>query len=325
MVKADAYGHGLQEVAKAAEDIVDGFGVATLEEGLKLREIGINKPILTLISSVCEIEEAAKADLTVCVGDKSQIDEISRLVNGGAVASDKFKIHIAVDSGMHRLGFCEDEIDNAIKSLKALGISVNGVYSHLRARSQKQIRSFDRVCAIVNKEFPNAIRHLASSHSFLAKRLRYDAVRVGISAYKGAMSVESEVIKARRVCAGEFVSYGNFKLKRDCAVAVVFGGYADGVAREFPSSVYICGRECKVIGNVCMDVCIVDCGDYLPKVGEKVTLLSADTIDKAAKQRRSIVYTLSTCWKNRIERIYEYDKSGSEKTCQSGGYAPREG
>ena len=132
------------------------------------------------------------------------------------------------------------------------------------------------------------------------------------------MRIESKVIAARRVAAGEFVSYGSFKLSCDTNTAVVFGGYADGVQRENPSAVYIRGRECRVLGKVCMDMCVVDCGDFLPDIGEKVVLSDAEKIKRVSKMRRSVEYTAMTCWRGRIERIYEYDKGRSEDSLKKG-------
>lgn len=318
MVKADAYGHGLSEVALAVEDIVDGFGAAVLEEGIALRNCGITKPVLLLVCAPYELPIAVKYGLTVCIGDLSQLDEIEKLIACGEIGADELKVHIAADSGMHRLGFTEQQLDGVLKRLMSCGVSVGGVYSHLRVRSRAQINAFARMSETVKAVYPNAVRHLASSHSLSCRRLRYDAVRVGISAYKGAMSVESKVITARKVKAGEYISYGNFKLEKDTNAAVVFGGYADGVARERPSSVYIRGRECRVLGRVCMDMCVVDCGDFLPFIGEKAVFTDSNIIDKVSKQRGSVDYTVMTCWRGRVERIYEYDKGGSEKFCKSG-------
>lgn len=318
MVKADAYGHGLCEVAQAVEDIVDGYGVAVLEEGLSLRACGIKKPVLLLICPPDELIEAINHGISVCIGDETQLAALENAVSDGIISADQAKIHIAVDTGMHRLGFEVGAVDATLKRLCKIGISAEGVYSHLRVRSQKQIKAFDRACNIVRAYCPNALRHIASSHSAGCKTLRYDAVRVGLYAYEGAMRIESKVIAARRVAAGEFVSYGSFKLSCDTNTAVVFGGYADGVQRENPSAVYIRGRECRVLGKVCMDMCVVDCGDFLPDIGEKVVLSDAEKIKRVSKMRRSVEYTAMTCWRGRIERIYEYDKGRSEDSLKKG-------
>ncbi|MBD5092352.1 MAG: alanine racemase [Clostridiales bacterium] len=317
MVKADAYGHGLLEVARSTENEVDAFGVATVDEGVRLRSSGISKDILTLIWAAHELEEGVAHRLTLALSNETQLARIVDLLENGKAKPQDIRLHIALDSGMHRLGFCESELDGVLSKLKECGVEIEGAYSHLRVRSMRQISAFDRMCAAVRRYYPNAIRHLAASHSIPCKRLHYDMVRLGIAAYHGAMRVVSEVVAARHVSKGEFVSYGNFKLERDTNTAVIFGGYADGVCREHPSDVYIRGRRCRVLGRVCMDMCIVDCGDFLPNIGEEVALVDGERILEVAKQRRSIEYTVMTCWHGRVERIYENDESGS-KACGKG-------
>jgi len=112
---------------------------------------------------------------------------------------------------------------------------------------------------------------------------------------------------------GEYVSYGNYKLKSATNTAVVFGGYADGVYRERPSSVFIRGRRCRVIGRVCMDMTVVDCGDFLPEIGEDAVLTDPEHIDLVTKERKSINYTVMTCWHGRVEKIYGNDESGGKE------------
>ncbi len=318
MVKANAYGHGLREVALNTEDLVDAFGVATVEEGISLRDAGIKKDVLVIACAADEIETAAEYGLTVGLANEVMLEEVERLVGSKAIAADALKIHLVADSGMHRLGFEEGQIDGVLKRLRACCVELCGVYSHLRARTQRQIRCFDRICAAVSRVYPSALRHLAASHALSCKRLRYDMVRAGIAAYEGAMRVESRILTVRRVNAGEYVSYGRFKLQRPANTAVIFGGYADGVARERPSCVYIDGQKCRVLGNICMDMCIVDCKDIPVKVGQSVILTDSVHIDEISKQRKSINYTLMTCWKGRVERIYLYDESRGETGGESG-------
>lgn len=314
MVKADAYGHGLTEVARAVEDEVDAFGVATVDEGVRLKDCGISRDVLTLIWAVDELETAISHGLVLSLSNVVQLTRIEELIESGKAKSQDTRLHIALDSGMHRLGFCDGELDGVLSRLKSIGVQIEGAYSHLRVRSLRQISAFDRMCEVVRKYYPNAVRHLAASHSIACKRLHYDMVRVGFSAYHGAMRVVSEVVASRRVSKGEFVSYGNFKLERDTNTAVIFGGYADGVCRERPSEVYIRGRRCRVLGRVCMDMCIVDCGECLPRIGEEVILVDGANILDVAKRRKTIEYTVMTCWHGRVERIYENDESGS-KAC----------
>ena len=304
MVKADAYGHGLVKVAKRAENVVDAFGVETLEEGVKLRSAGIKSEILVLALCENEIFRAYKLDLTIGLHNREQFAKIVSLIDSNRINPAKLKTHIKVDSGMHRLGFCLDELQIVLQKAKALGINVAGIYSHLRDETESQKSTFDRFVEVAKGYYPDIKAHLASSHSLFNPNLRYDGVRLGINAYNGAMSAYSQVVESRRLQAGERVSYGDFVLQKATNTAVIFGGYADSIARENPSSVRIRGKKCAVIGNVCMDCFVVDTGDLEAKVGERVLLFDSDTASEVASERNTIEYCLMTSQKGRIMRVY---------------------
>ena len=304
MVKADAYGHGLVKVAKRAENVVDAFGVETLEEGVKLRSAGIKSEILVLALCENEIFRAYKLDLTIGLHNREQFAKIVSLIDSNRINPAKLKTHIKVDSGMHRLGFCLDELQIVLQKAKALGINVAGIYSHLRDETESQKSTFDRFVEVAKGYYPDIKAHLASSHSLFNPNLRYDGVRLGINAYNGAMSAYSQVVESRRLQAGERVGYGDVVLQKATNTAVVFGGYADSIARENPSSVRIRGKKCAVIGNVCMDCFVVDTGDLEAKVGERVLLFDSDTASEVASERNTIEYCLMTSQKGRIQRVY---------------------
>lgn len=304
MVKADAYGHGLVKVAKRAENVVDAFGVETLEEGAKLRRAGIKRDVLVLALCENEIYRAYKLDLTIGLHNREQFAKIVSLIDSNRINPAKLKTHIKVDSGMHRLGFCLDELQIVLQKAKALGINVSGIYSHLRDETESQKSTFDRFVEVAKGYYPDIKAHLASSHSLFNPNLRYDGVRLGINAYNGAMSAYSQVVESRRLQAGERVSYGDFVLQKATNTAVVFGGYADSIARENPSSVRIRGKKCAVIGNVCMDCFVVDTGDLEANVGERVLLFDSDTASEVASERNTIEYCLMTSQKGRIQRVY---------------------
>lgn len=312
MVKADAYGHGLVRVALATQDIVDAFGTATTEEGIALREAGITKDILVMICPPHELKAAVSAGLTVGLHNFEQLAELARLISSGEVRAGEIRAHIKVDTGMHRLGFSQSDLPKALDALSSLGITPNGVYSHMRARAYSQKRQF--ICAIsqVKARFGQAEAHLAASANLNVKSLQFDCVRIGVAAYRSAMTVTSEVVEARYVQSGERVGYGNFKLAEGANIAIVYGGYAEGLDREHPSSVLIRGRLCKVVGRVCMDMFAADTGDFLAEVGESVTLYSPALEQLAAKERKTIEYAVMTCWHGRIKRCY-IDKTAGEE------------
>lgn len=318
MVKADAYGLGIEEVATFIEDDVDAFGVVSIDEGIALRRSGIKKHILLCACACDEIKCAIDNNLTIAVHSFEQIDALEKLIKDGVICSKNVRLHIKVDSVMHRLGFAPCEVANVVKRLKKIrlecrklsrfegktSLDVVGIYTHLRDETFDEKVRFDKCVQEVKSVFENAVCHVASSHSLWNKDLRYDGVRLGISAYKGCMRVASQVIETRRVRKGEKISYGNFTLESDTNTAVVFGGYADGIARENPSSVYIRSKECKVLGNVCMDTFIVDTGDFIANIGETVVLFDEQISPDVVNERNTIEYTLFTCWKGRIERVY---------------------
>lgn len=303
MTKADAYGHGLCKVAKYVEDEVDGFGVETLEEGLRLRRAGIKKEILTLALCPCEIAKACDNNLTIALHNEQQIVEIENLTRQKRINPQLVKVQIKVDCGMHRLGFSAWQLEKVLPKIKALALNVVGVYSHLRDDTPEQIAWFERLASVVKNVYPLAKMHLASSRFLDCENLRYDAVRLGIKAYEGAMSAHSQVLEARFVKRGQGVGYDGVMTERDTNVAVVFGGYADGIARETPSSVWIGARKCKVLG-VCMDCFLVDTGDFSAPIGEKVTLFDGDTIEQVAKERGTIDYAVMTSLHGRIVQKY---------------------
>lgn len=304
MVKADAYGHGLCKVATYVDDIVDAFGVENVEEALRLKKAGITKEILALAVSPNEIETAYRNGITIGLHNTEQFDKIVYLIGHNRVNPQRFNIHIKVDSGMHRLGFCVADLEKLLPKAKEIGLRISGVYSHLRDAGNDQKDEFDKLAGIVKSYYPQAKKHLASSHSLANPHLRYDMLRVGIKAYEGAMSAFSQVVEARFLQAGEKVSYGDFILEKDTNTAVVFGGYADGIAGENPSCVYIGNQKCRVIGNVCMDCFVVDTEKYVAKVGEEVVLFDEKTLQDVATERNTIDYTVLTSLKGRVKRVY---------------------
>ena len=148
----------------------------------------------------------------------------------------------------------------------------------------------------------------------------YDMVRIGHAAYDGAMSVTSRVIAVREAKAGECVGYGHFRLARDTSLAVVFGGYFDGVYRESPSPVVINGKICPVVGSVCMDMFAVDAGGTEARTGDEAVLLGgALSASYVAAARGTSDYEVMTCWHGRVERKYVDEKgSTAASECRGG-------
>ena len=302
MLKADAYGHGLSEVAKATCDIVDGFGVFSLEEGLKTRKIAPKTPVLVNMLDADEIETAIKNKLIIGLSNDLQLSKIEQLTRQNTRQND-INIHLKVDSGMHRLGFDVDALDEVCKRLNGIGVELKGIYSHFGDHYCAQTERFDKACQIVAKYFKNFTRHIASSHTAFQRGLYYDGVRIGLAAYFGAMRVESEVVASRCVQSGEYVGYGDHFMPKSTNIATIFGGYADGIDREKFRFVWRDGKQYRVI-SVCMDSTIIDTGDDNLKIGDKVLLLDETKLNITAQEMNTIPYTLMTAWRGRISKIY---------------------
>lgn len=285
MVKADAYGHGLQQVARAVDDLVCGYGVATVEEGMLLREC-TDKDVLVCQWSVDETEVAEHNNLTLSVTDFDSLD----YVKGKAVKSI-----LKANTGMNRFGFDREAV--ALLKSKLKGVAPLGVYSHVYSPTalQPQRQLFNEFCELLCLD-----GHLLSSHY---NHVPHQIIRVGIGAYEGAMTVTSRVVAVRKLKKGDNVGYGNV-LERDGHVAWVFGGYADGICRERPQPMMIGGQEVESVA-VCMDSTAVFTGEYRPKVGDEVVLVGQNlTINKIAQSTLTTPYTVMTCWRGRVKRTY---------------------
>lgn len=306
MVKADAYGHGLVPVARAVENLIHSYGVATLQEGVALRKEGIRKEILLLAYTDDELDVANDCSMTLCVGS---IQQLERLAASGL----KPKVHLKLNTGMNRFGLDKRDLARALEISEEGGINVCGCYSHLRRADAPQYADFDRMRREVQLKYPSAVPHLCSSSSLNYNS--YKLVRVGLAAYENAMTVVSQVVEARELFSGDYLGYGSYILEKPTKIAWIFGGYADGIMREKPQNVYIRGVKCRTL-LVCMDVIAVET-PFLCEVGESVILQNENySAAEIADDTDTIPYTALTGRQGRIQRIY-YDESGSKKDCES--------
>lgn len=303
VVKADAYGHGAVPAAKAlAEQGVDAFAVACPAEGIALRQAGIGGEILVLgCTPPQETEVLARWDLTQTVADEGHACALAR-------QGLPLKVHLALDTGMHRLGLpAEDrEAIGRVRSLPHLRFQ--GTFSHLcvsdscaeesRAYTKRQLECFYEAVAWMRAAGydPGAV-HIQASYGILDLPPQpCDYGRAGIALYgaasagkpegmweelKPVLSLRARVVSLRELPAGEGAGYGlAFRCVRDTRLAVVSIGYADGLFRALSQSggeVLIRGRRCPMAGRMCMDQLLVDVTD-LPEVeaGDVVTLIGRD-------------------------------------------------
>ena len=342
VVKANGYGHGSVEIAKYTEDITDCFAVAVLSEAIELREAGIRKPILILgYTSPSLYEDLISYDVMTALYN----EEEARILSETAVRAGKTAvIHIAVDTGMTRIGFrCNEESAETIKRISGLpGIAIKGMFTHLSCAdmeaewaeeyTKKQLDEFDSLIRMLkerNVEIP--FRHAFNSAKTMSFEQRgYQGVRSGIVTYglypsdevdknvlllKPALSWYAHVIHIADTEPGRGVSYGaTYHTKKECTrIATVSAGYADGYPRALSGKgrVLIRGQYAPIIGRVCMDQFMVDVSDIEGvQVEDTVTLIGRDgeneiTADEIAVLDQTINYEVTCRISPRVHRIYE--------------------
>jgi alanine racemase len=308
VVKADGYGHGAVPVARAA---LDGgatwLGVALVEEGVELRDAGIDAPIMVLAEPPPAAAATAVANgLTPVVYTSAGIEALAAAV-ASSDRTEPLPVHVKVDTGMHRVGASpRDALALAKEVLRLDQLRLEGLMTHLAVADEPdnpyttaQLVSFEAVRAELRAEgVEPPIVHAANSAGLLAAGARYDLVRCGIALYgiepapgvnggvalQPALSLHARVSYVKELLAGERVSYGlRYTLERRGRVATVPLGYADGVPRrlfEVGGCVLIDGRRHPIAGAVTMDQILVDAGDADVHVGDEVVLLGRQGDDQ---------------------------------------------
>ena len=336
VIKADAYGHGLVPIArKAVECGAAMLAAACVEEGLALREAGIEAPILVTIQPLRDQAlPAIEADLRLVVGDAHAGEvygELARQV--GKVAT----VHCKIDTGMGRQGFAADSALEGLRFLTRIShLDIEGVMTHFPgadqpngAYEQEQLRAFKRLLSDMNKEgIPYEIAHMANSAGILnVPGSTFDLVRPGLMTYgvwpvdnppadesvRPVLRWETRVIAVKTLERGQPVGYGGiYTTPVRMPVAIVPVGYADGYpfALTGKAEVLLRGKRCKVLGRVSMDQLVIDLRsvpDAQP--GESVTLIGTDgaetiTAGELAHRAGSIPWEILTGIGPRVERVY---------------------
>ena len=337
VIKADGYGHGSVAVAQALQEQVEAFCVATIEEGILLRNRGITKTILILGYTAKEqYPQLIQYDLSQTVFEYEMAEGISKL----AVAMNKQgKIHIAVETGMNRIGFFDNEESiHIIKKISQLPmIQMEGIFTHFACADEKDKssanRQLERYHAFVEKleaeEIHIPIKHIANSAAILDLDMaKLNMVRSGIITYglypsnevrkeelqlKPAMELKSHVVYLKTVKANEGVSYGStYVTEKETKIATISIGYADGYPRALSSKgrVLIRGQYAPIIGRVCMDQMMVDVTDVQGvEEGDVVTLVGRDgnhviTAEEIAAYMNTINYEFICGLGRRVSRVY---------------------
>ncbi len=339
VVKADGYGHGAETVARAA--LLGGahnLGVATLQEGLDLRAVGIDCPILVLgnLIQVEELRACLGCDLMPTISSYKEALLCQKIAED---ADQYFEIHLKVDTGMTRLGCDFEESFDVIKSILTLtNLKLKGIYSHLALAdgdingesafiTEKQKQRFEELLTTLPSNGKDFCRHLANSAGAIRDPgLHFDMVRVGLALYgynpishlhkdlglSPALSVKARVTLLREVPAGVGVSYGHqFTTNRKSRLAVVAIGYADGVSRALSGRISVLFNEMRLpqVGSITMDQLVIDVTNYPEiEVGSIVTLLGKDGNTVISPQEwsgliGSIPWEVLCGFKNRLPRL----------------------
>jgi len=342
VVKADAYGHGAVKIAKLLADKIDYFGVARADEAVELRRGGIQNTKILILGHTAPYHYSVlfKHDLIPAVYNAK---EAALLEKEAESYGQILNIHIALNTGMNRIGFelTDESFYEIMKIASYPHINIDGIFSHFADADNGSDRSYTVFQLGRFREFCKRLRdaglatpvlHLYNSAAMITLPAEFDMVREGICLYglspsddlyekcsgalTPAMSLRSEVIHIHKIAPGECVSYGcRFKAERETLVATVCAGYADGVPRSLSNkgSVLINGRRAKILGSVCMDQLMCDItGIPGVNVGSVVTIFGRDgeeTVgaDEVANTAGTISYEIICGISKRVPRVYLKD------------------
>ena len=339
VVKANAYGHGAVPVASYLENQVDYFATATIEEAVELRENGISAPILILgYVSPSQYGDLVEYDITQTIDSYAQALALEK---EAARQNRKAKAHLAVDTGMTRIGFqvTEHDADEAAKIADLPHIELEGMFTHFSCADQEdktycsmQMEKYDKMTALLaERGVTIPLRHIRNSAGIMEfDDHRFEMVRSGIITYGiypseevkkerldliPALSWKSHVIHVKEVGPGIGVSYGATYVteKPMTRIATVSAGYADGYPRALSNQgcVLIHGKKAPIIGRICMDQMMVDVTDIPDvQVEDVVTLVGTDgdetiTIEEIANPAARFDYEMLCDISSRVTRVYK--------------------
>ncbi len=330
MIKASAYGHGSFEIANTLQQHgADYLAVAFADEGVALRESGITMPIVVLNADADSFELMIRHRLEPEIYNFISLDDFTTLLKRHG--EQRYPLHIKLDTGMHRLGFGGKDIEKLNSALAGTSryARVSTIFSHLAAAddpaeddfTRRQIADFDSMSREVTSALPYPVRrHIANTKG--AERFpesHFDMVRLGIGLYgigmegtHKAASLRTSIVNIAELPAGDTVGYNRRGvLARKSRIATIPIGYADGLNRRLSCgewSVLIQGLPAPIVGNICMDSCMVDITDIPDvRVGDEVVIFSAapgNTVEDMARVLGTIPYEVLTSVSARVKRTY---------------------
>lgn len=340
VIKADAYGHGAVEIARFLESRAACFGVADVDEAAELRRAGVTKPILILgYTSPSLYGEAVMMGVTLTMFSYSD----ARLLDKAAADSGKrTKVHIAVDTGMSRIGFqvSEEDADEAARIFMLPNVTVEGMFSHFatadeadKSQAEAQREQFNRFAGMLrDRGFKPKLLHLDNSAGIIEMQDSfYGMVRAGIIMYglypsdevvkevfplRPVMELITHISHIKTLPPDRGISYGRtYITDREIRVATIPVGYADGYPRALSGvgRVLIGGTSCPILGRVCMDQMMVDVSEVPnAKVGDTVVLVGSDgdlhiSVEELAAPAASFNYEFVCGIGRRVPRAYFRD------------------
>jgi alanine racemase len=340
VIKADGYGHGALSIGKILlENGADRFAVATLSEAIQLRKGFPNTEIMVLGYTPNELAiDIIKNNIIQTIYTKEQAQEYSTTA---LKLNKKAKIHIKLDTGMSRLGmvFCDETIDSILEMSKLDGLFIEGIFTHFAVADEidktftfKQVEKFNYIVSKLETRGLNIpIKHVSNSAAIIdLPEFNFDMVRAGIMLYglypseyvnknvvnlKEVMCLKAKVSQVKDLDANCGVSYGlKYKNEKKSQVATLPIGYADGYTRMLSgkAKAIINGVKTSIIGNICMDQCIIDVTNLNAKVGDEVVLFGGNdangiSIDSIAQSLNTINYEIVCMVDKRVPRIFIKD------------------
>lgn len=333
MVKASAYGTGSLEIAKTLQSQGASYlAVAIVEEGVALRRAGITMPIMVLNPMTTNYQALFNYRLEPAVFSLRELDIL--LEHARLHDMHGYPIHIKLDTGMHRVGFIPSEIEALAKVLNETDrVATSSVFSHLatadcldeNAYTQSQFDSFEAMTGRLKTLLKNDFRrHMLNTAGIMRfPGYQYDFVRLGIGLYgisplppeethidlRPVASLSSTIISLKTWDADTSIGYSRRgRVSSRSVIATIPIGYADGIDRHFGcgrSTFIVNGKPCPTIGNICMDLCMIDVTGADAKIGDRVEIFGKDApIEKLADARGTIPYEILTSVSPRVHRIY---------------------
>ena len=333
MVKAFSYGTGSHEVANVLQSHgVDYLAVAYLDEGIDLRRNGITLPIMVMNPSIGGLPAMTEHRLEPEVYNLPGLQRVDSYTRS---SGERIRIHLKIETGMHRLGLEENEVDEVCRILQNNpSIEVASIFSHLVGSDDEELDDFSHSQAARLDEFVDRVKKVQGS-DFITHVLNSDGivrfpehhrdmVRLGIGLYgissleevrndlKAVVSLRTVISQIKKLKKGDSVGYSRaFKAGGDMVSATIPIGYADGLSREMGNgkwSVQIASSRAGLIGNVCMDMCMLDVSDIqgLAERDEVIVMDGVKDIYEMARIRRTIPYEVLTSFSERVKRVFYY-------------------